>query len=112
MKDAAIAKYKAQQDTPALRAVQEMSNFVNNFNHDSAMFIELMEREHRTLQQSFTKLVLQWLEHIAKPEYHTDGRNIHSKETAQKLMQGWHMLGQLDEKLTYDMPPSRWLPMV
>lgn len=93
-----------------------LADYFNSFSSKEAALIERMECQHRTLQQSFTKFVFKWIEHIAKPlvwkgdkreGYGTDGRNQASQETAQKLMRGWEMQGE-----THGIPPSGWLPMV
>ena len=69
--------------------VQEISNYVNTFNDKSQEFCQAMSCEHRTLQQSFTKLCLQWLEHCASVEYRTDGRNEQSQKIARELLEGF-----------------------
>lgn len=51
-------------------------------------FLEQMSREHRTLQQSFTRLCLQWLEQVAErkgPQF-VDDRNKDSQRIAELLM--------------------------
>lgn len=94
------------------QAVTVISNFVNSYGHNSDLFNKLMANEHRTLQQSFTKLVLKWLEFAASPEYRTDRRNEATKQTAQKLLEGWELLGKKDPMQTADMKPSTWLPLI
>ena len=69
--------------------VQEVSDYVNTFNNNGQEFCEAMSCEHRTLQQSFTKLCLQWLEHCASVEYRTDGRNEQSQKIARELLEGF-----------------------
>lgn len=59
----------------AEETVQTMTDFVNNFSMNPTEFIEAMSREHRTLQQSFTRLVFMWIEHCATDEYRHDLRN-------------------------------------
>jgi hypothetical protein len=53
------------------------------------LFNELMTREHRTLQQSFTRLCLSWLETAASEDYRTDGRNEQTHKIAKQLMDGF-----------------------
>lgn len=65
--------------------VSSITDFVNSSSRGSD-FNELMAREHRTLQQSFTRLCLRWLEHISQDEYKTDLRNEKSKEVAKELI--------------------------
>ncbi len=86
-----------------------LEDYFNSFSSKEAALIERMERKHRTLQQSFSKFVFRWIEHIASSEYSTDGRNKGSQETAQKLMKGWESLGH---EQTYGDKPSSWLRMV
>jgi hypothetical protein len=69
-----------------------ITNHLNTFGDKSEAFNEAMSREHRTLQQNFTRLCLKWLEHIASDEYSTDGRNEQSKDIAQKLLGGFKEL--------------------
>ena len=38
-------------------------------------FCVAMEREHRTLQQAFTRLCAAWFVYAAQPDYRTDLRN-------------------------------------
>lgn len=66
-----------------------ITNHLNTFGDKSEAFNEAMSREHRTLQQNFTRLCLKWLEHVASDEYSTDGRNEQSKEIAQTLLAGF-----------------------
>jgi len=66
-----------------------ITNHLNTFGDKSEAFNDAMSRQHRTLQQNFTRLCLKWLEHVASDEYSTDGRNEQSKEVAQKLLAGF-----------------------
>lgn len=69
--------------------VQEITDYLNTFNSKEKEFCEAMSCEHRTLQQSFTKLCLQWIEHCASDEYRTDGRNEQSQKIARELLEGF-----------------------
>ena len=80
----------------AKELVQEFTDYVNSFNDKGQEFIKAMDCicnemscEHRTLQQSFTKLCLQWLEHCASNEYRFDGRNEQSHQIAKELLAGF-----------------------
>lgn len=48
-------------------------------------FSVAMEREHRTLQQAFTRLCLAWFLFAANPDYRTDLRNEATHELAATL---------------------------
>lgn len=52
-----------------------VSDMLNNgtFNYDA--FCEALSREHRTLQQNFTRLCFAWIQHCANDDYATDLRN-------------------------------------
>jgi hypothetical protein len=69
--------------------VQEVTDYVNTYSNKGEEFSQAMSREHRTLQQSFTRLCLSWLEHCASDEYHTDGRNEQSQKIARVLLDGF-----------------------
>ena len=69
--------------------VQDVTSYVNTFNNKGEEFSQAMSCEHRTLQQSFTKLCLSWLEHCASDEYRTDGRNEQSQKIARELLDGF-----------------------
>ena len=56
-----------------------ITNHLNTYGDKSEAFNEAMSREHRTLQQNFTRLCLKWLEHVASDEYSTDGRTNNQK---------------------------------
>jgi hypothetical protein len=69
--------------------LQEFSRRILNTFDDSytAEFVAQMAREHRTLQQGFTRLTVQWLAHLAAlPEGHYDLRNEASVMLARKML--------------------------
>ncbi len=69
--------------------VQEITDYLNTFNSKEKEFCEAMSCEHRTLQQNFTRLCLQWIEHCASVDYRTDGRNEQSQKIARELLEGF-----------------------
>jgi len=76
----------------AKEITKEITNYVNTFSNKSEEFNNAMSSEHRTLQQSFTRLVLGWIEHVASDEYRTDGRNDASHNTCKQLMEGFRAI--------------------
>lgn len=73
----------AYQDVEAERVVRTVSDFVNGYGHSSTAFVNYMAREHRTLQQGFTRICLAWLKHLAAlPDHAYDLRNEHSVKVA------------------------------
>jgi hypothetical protein len=100
----------------ALKLTGKITGFINTFSDKSEGFNAAMSREHRTLQQSFTRLCLAWIEHVASSDYEFDGRNLQSKETAQVIMQLWrdYQIGQGFTGSTLDLmsKPSGHLGMI
>jgi hypothetical protein len=84
---------------------KNVSNFVNNYNSDHEGFIKEMNSEHRTLQQSFTKLCLRWIENVASDEYRFDLRNQDSHEACKKLVESF-------KKENDNFKPSEFLRLI
>ena len=63
-----------------------VSGMINSFSFDYQGFCDEMSREHRTLQQNFTRLCIYWLSHCASDEYRYDGRNEASHEVAKSMI--------------------------
>lgn len=70
-------------------AAKAITDAVNSMGFDDNMFCEAMAREHRTLQQSFTRLCLAWLKHCATDTYgkNTDARNEAAHRIAKELVE-------------------------
>jgi hypothetical protein len=82
-----------------------MSDFVNNFSCDKQEFVKEMAKDHRTLQQSFTKLCLMWIEYVSSDDYRFDGRNQDSHETCKKMVRAF-------QKENDGFQPSDFLRMI
>lgn len=82
----------------AKKIVSEVTDYVNTFGDVHTEFVKSMETEHRTLQQSFTRLCLKWIEHVASEEYRYDLRNEQSHQTCKLIME----LFKDYQGLTYD----------
>ena len=82
----------------AKKIVSNLTDYVNTFGDVHTEFIINMETEHRTLQQSFTKLCLKWIEHVGSSEYRFDDRNKQSHETCRLMLE----LFKDYQGLTYD----------
>lgn len=67
--------------------VRQVTDILNNLSFSESEFCREMANEHRTLQQSFTRLCLTWLETCASEDYRTDGRNEQSHEIAKKMFE-------------------------
>lgn len=93
---------ESQKETKHL--IGKITDHVNTFTRDAKEFNELMSMEHRTLQQSFTKLCLQWIEYIALDDYRTDGRNEQSHNLAKDILKAFGSLPRHE-----GTKPSEWL---
>lgn len=69
--------------------VDTVSTMLNDFSFSARGFCEGMTREHRTLQQSFTRLCIEWLQTCADANYRYDGRNEASHKIAVELAQSY-----------------------
>jgi hypothetical protein len=66
--------------------VVSVTDFLNSYSNKNEDFCKEMSMEHRTLQQSFTRLCLEWIEYVGSDEYSTDGRNQSSKVMSNELL--------------------------
>lgn len=91
----------------AKELAENISDFVNVMSRDNSEFINAMAMEHPTLQQAFTRLCIQWLEHMASLRDHEiDARNKASRDMARALIES------LDVQGIYGDTPSKYLPTI
>ena len=77
-----------QQERDDVRDAVRLLSRIANKGSSPKLFVEEMSREHRTLQQVMTGLMLSWFEHLAElPEGHYDLRNEASVKVAKKVME-------------------------
>ena len=70
----------------AIEIVSLLSKYVNQ-GRPEQLLVEIMSREHRTLQQRMTTVMLQWFVHLASlPMQFYDARNAKSVEVAKAIM--------------------------
>ena len=72
------------KDTEKL--VELMTDAINKSLRNE-VFCNVMQREHRTLQQGFTRLCVEWLKVCASDNYRTDARNESSHLLAKKMIE-------------------------
>jgi hypothetical protein len=91
----------------AVETAKLVADMLNTFaeNDQIEKFIGYMVTEHRTLQQSFTKLVLGWVAACGSDGYRHDARNLASHTTCKKIVEAW-------EKEHPDFPFPTTLPMI
>jgi hypothetical protein len=93
------------ENNKAQHIAREMSGFVNSYSNRNKEFNLEMAREHRTLQQNFTKLCLQWIEFVASDDYRYDLRNEDSHTTCKKMIETF-------KKDNGNFQPSDFLRMI
>lgn len=67
--------------------VEMVSDMLNKFGFDPEDFCKEFTKEHRTIQQSLTRLCVHWLCTCASDEYRYDGRNEASHVVAKALIE-------------------------
>lgn len=75
------------RDTKHKDNVEKVSLMLNDFGFSCDKFCEEMTKEHRTIQQNFTRLCIHWLCTCADDEYKYDGRNEASHTIAKALIE-------------------------
>lgn len=72
-----MTNYEQQCEVDAKPMAEQISHYLNTFGHDHCIkaLVKEIDLDHRTLQQTFTKLCVMWLEHCGHPDYRYDGRN-------------------------------------
>jgi hypothetical protein len=76
-----IEEYDVLEEAYAdmMRLAGTITDILNCMSNDTERgylaFSVAMEREHRTLQQAFTRLCVAWFQYAADPGYRTDLRN-------------------------------------
>ena len=69
------------------KQANEVADMLNSLLFDYEGFCREMTRQHRTLQQSFTRLCIHWLATCSSDEYQYDGRNEASHRIAKALIE-------------------------
>lgn len=54
---------------------EEVSNMLNSLGFVHELFCAEMRKDHRTIQQNFTRLCFEWIKTCAVDDYPTDERN-------------------------------------
>lgn len=67
--------------------VRKVSDMLNSMGFNPEEFCKEFTKEHRTLQQNFTRLCIQWLATCASDDYRFDGRNEASHVIAKALIE-------------------------
>jgi hypothetical protein len=75
----------------AMALADALTTFVNGGNK-AKLFIDAFKCQHRTLQQSAFKMMLELMEEMTTENYRVDGRNEDSKEIATDLIKGFKLV--------------------
>ena len=87
----------------------KVTDYVNSFDREkNRQFAKALSREHRTLQQSTMRLMLETIEHMASDDYTTDPRNEQSKMVAKRLMTGFAKEVALSQNITVEEVTKNW----
>ena len=87
-----------------------ITNHLNTFGFKQEDFNEAMSREHRTLQQNFTRMCLGWIEHMAETDLkRTDHRNEASATVSKKLIERFL---EKEDEINRNFKPSQFLPHI
>ena len=81
-----MADYVRNEENKSVLLAKQVSIGINSFSFSEKDFCTTMRNEHRTLQQNFTRLCLEWLKTCSKPDYATDGRNQASHDVAKQIV--------------------------
>lgn len=67
--------------------VNRVSDMLNSMSFNPKDFCEEFTKEHRTLQQNFTRLCLAWIETCASDDYRHDDRNRASHVKCKEIVE-------------------------
>ena len=89
--------------------VERVTGVLNSFTFNPEEFCKVMCNEHRTLQQSFTGLCIEWIKTCARDDYRTDGRNEHSHNISKEIVTAYdHNHTETSEEHFQDI----YIPMI
>ena len=89
MTEIEIQEQKKEKDFAEAKELMDAIGRYVNYGKSKKAFIEAFKREHRTLQQSAFRMMLELIEEMATENYRTDGRNEDSKKMAKTLLDGF-----------------------
>jgi len=94
--------------------VERITDFVNNMSYDQRGFLEAMSKQHRTLQQEFTRLCFKWIENCATEKYskRTDLRNAATHGVSKDVVDAFEQRIQQKYNASSSFKPSEMLPNV
>jgi hypothetical protein len=96
----------SENQTKIENLAESITSALNTFSTKEVenTLIDRIGRDHRTLQQAFTRLCLKWIEHCASSGYPIDPRNEQSHLVSKDLLEGFFL-----KKGEEDFKPSDYL---
>lgn len=79
-----MKKYEVEQ-----KVAGQIADLLNNMSISTEEICKAMTYEHRTLQQTFTQLCINWIKTCASEDYRHDGRNEDSHHLAQEIVNAY-----------------------
>ena len=67
--------------------VNKVSDMLNSMSFSPEEFCKEFTREHRTIQQNFTRLCIEWIKTCASDEYRHDDRNRASHVKCKEIVE-------------------------
>ena len=55
-----------------IQKAENLYGYLNSMGSNYKEFIKVFKSSHRTIQQSFTKLCIMWLQYLSEQEYYDD----------------------------------------
>lgn len=75
------------KDYREIKLANDVADGLNCFVFNDKAFCDAMTKQHRTLQQSFTNLCLEWIKTCGSLDYRYDGRNEMSHYVCKDLIE-------------------------
>jgi len=93
-----LTQVQAQQEIKerAEKLANDIGDFLNSYAYAerNALLTECLTRQHRTLQQNFTRFTFHWMKTCASDDYKRDERNEYSHIECGNLIAGYeHEIG-------------------
>jgi len=106
-----------QLNDQAIKLAGQITDYVNSFDRDknrdfAKAFCKALSTEHRTLQQSTMRMIMELIEYMASDEYRTDGRNDESKRLAQDLIKYFIEAKKKEFNMPENFMPSQYLSFI
>lgn len=108
--DYAEQQAKIEREERVQKVVDKLTDMVNTSERNFLpAFLTMMSRQHRTLQQSFTRLCFAWIEYVGSVDYPKDPRNEASHIVCKEMVKGFE---EKPDNPMRGFKPSQCLPYI